>query len=60
MHNVYRAIDLRKWSEDVESPSGEWIPARPLNSRCASLMQRLLSAWRVFTGRYDALDWEDE
>lgn len=41
---------------------GEWLPARPLPfwpSAPTRLLRRVRLAWGVFTGRYDALDWED-
>lgn len=34
---------------------GMWFPARPLS--CGGLRKRLIIAWRVFTGRYDAIEW---
>ena len=34
---------------------GTYRQARPVG--CAGLIQRTVWAWRVFTGRYDALVW---
>ena len=38
--------------------NGRWLPARPLFPFIA-LAARTRLAWGVFTGRYDALDWEE-
>lgn len=31
------------------------LPVRPISS--PTMCERLVIAWRVFTGRYDAVDW---
>ena len=42
------------YREDVD---GIWRPARPY--AISSLIKRFSLAWGVFTGRYDALDWQE-
>lgn len=53
------------WLVDDSVPSkqlrdGSWYPARPLGLVALCLHHRLRLAWRVFTGRYDAIDWRTE
>lgn len=43
-----------------ELPDGRWGPARPMGYQGLFLGLRLQTAWRVFIGRYDAIDWEDQ
>ena len=53
----YRAIDIKQWDTEIKHKSGVYIPARPnfpYNLKC-----RLVAAWGVLTGKYDALDWLD-
>lgn len=58
LYNVYTAAEIRGWSNDTPQKSGgSWIPARPII--LWKFWSRLTMAWRVFIGRYDALDWED-
>ena len=41
--------------------NGKWCFARPVGLWSFCVIQRVRIAWRVFTGRYDALTWaEDE
>lgn len=54
----YTATQIKKWDTDTETPSGRWIPARPTNP--TDIITRCRHALGVLTGRYDALDWEDE
>lgn len=45
------------------SPCGgyeKWIPARPENYKFDSISSRIKQAWGVLTGKYDALDWEND
>jgi len=56
---VYTASEIATWHVSEEFAPGKWRPARP----CAfwgfrySIM-RFRIAWNVFTGRYDALNWQ--
>lgn len=38
---------------------GKWVPARPLNYQRDSFFFRVKLAWRVLTGKYDAIDWDE-
>ena len=44
-----------------EYRKGEWLPARPepYGHGLLTVIHRAILAWHVFTGRYDAVDWED-
>jgi len=42
----------------AQAPSGRWVPARPLG--LFSLGSRLGLALGVFTGKWDALEWEEQ
>lgn len=57
--DVYTADYISKESRSTlsEYSSGKWTPARPLS--IGGLWIRIKLAFGVFTGRYDALDWED-
>lgn len=39
-------------------PDGRWVPAR--GTGYASVLYRIRAAWLVFTGRADALIWEQQ
>lgn len=58
--NVYNADQIA----DTEYPwpkarikGDRWVLARPCHYRAMHWWERLVTAWRVFTGRYDALHW---
>lgn len=38
---------------------GSYVFARPDNWRYRSLIERIKEAWAVFTGKADAIRWED-
>lgn len=52
--NVFHAKELKSDTSIVWA-DGKWGPARPLGYD--GLLVRLRIAWRVFTGRYDAVSW---
>lgn len=54
----YTAKEVQGWENSVES-CGNWIPLRPVNHQFDTWKQRLKDAWGVLTGKYDALDWEE-
>lgn len=58
--HVWTARELKEHAISTEHPSGEWIPARPITSYGLRWWRNLKMAWGVLTGRYDALDWEEE
>jgi len=57
MYMVYNADDLKKWDCQAEIEEGRWVSARPINYRHAPILHRIKVAWRVFRGKYDALEW---
>lgn len=58
---VYKAKNLKNWDTDTQhNVTDEWIPARPINYLIDRRIGRVVSAWKVLTGKYDALDWEDD
>lgn len=44
--------------ESVKNGSSYWVPARGVNH--ATLIGRIRLAWSVFTGKADALFWEEQ
>jgi hypothetical protein len=59
---IITADDLHRTTVLAEYRKGRWTPSRPISyffSWPRSLINRLRLARQVFTGRYDALDWED-
>lgn len=56
--SIRYADDLKKWSELAEI-NGHWVCARPLSWGGLSLIWRLKLAFKVFTGKYDALVWKE-
>ena len=44
----------------VLTKDGYWTPVRPLGLYGLNLRWRIRLAWRVFIGRYDALQWRDQ
>ena len=37
----------------------KWVPARPINWKYRTLIQRLKEAWEVFMGRADCFTWPE-
>jgi hypothetical protein len=44
-------------TEQAQYPSGAWGPARPV--RLPTIWRRTKPAWLVFTGKADALLWQE-
>jgi len=60
---LYKANEIKNWSSDrVARFNGKniWIPARPYSLSGLNIVQRLMNAWGVFTGKYDAIDWQEQ
>lgn len=56
--NLIKAKNVARSFREVQVQYGdEWLPARP-HYPFLALGRRIRLAWGVFTGRYDALDWE--
>ena len=56
-------MKLSTLSETLNTVSGStdgrtWHPVRPSTAENTFLVLRLKAAWRVLTGRADALDWD--
>lgn len=49
---------IRDWPVSAEVSKGKWVPARTLGS--TRLIDRFRLAWDVFTGKADALYWEEQ
>jgi len=39
--------------------NGKWVPARPINWKCMSIVERFKAARMVFTGKADAFTWPE-
>ncbi|QJT71239.1 hypothetical protein GR11A_00202 [Vibrio phage vB_VcorM_GR11A] len=50
-HDVQRRVE--------ENGATYFVPARPYGLQGLHLWTRLKAAWSVFTGRCDAVDWEN-
>ena len=59
---VYSAVEIRQWTIDEEYSPGKWAPARPLpyHLQLPLLWRSIKIAFKVLTGRYDALNWEGD
>jgi len=59
---LYSADQIKNWNVDkkcVDQEGNEyWIPARP--EGMYSLKSRFILAWKVFSGKCDALYWMDD
>ncbi len=54
---VYTVTQLGNWDSSVEIHAGVWVPARPIGLQGLSLITRCKIAWKVFLGKYDAVEW---
>lgn len=52
---IYNADNLAGWDGPHKVIDGRLVLARPF--RNAPFLLRIQTAWRVFVGRYDALEW---
>lgn len=58
---VYTPTEIKRWdcdSYDSKRSERGYVPARPL-VYLRTGFSRLKLAWLVFTGKFDALDWEE-
>ena len=55
---LYTASRLQSWDVAMQLPNGRYIPARPEGHNLYSFAHRVKIAFRVFTGQYDAVDWD--
>ena len=59
---LYKANEIKHWeSNRIAKFNGKsiCIPARSYSLSGFNVLQRLMNAWGVFTGKYDALDWQE-
>lgn len=57
---VFSAHEIATWPTSEEHEPGSWRPARNCPIHGLRLRERLRIAWRVFTGRYDAVMWGEK
>ena len=58
---VYSPTEIKQWDGDEEYAPGKWAPARPCGfSGLQYFKMRCRIAWRVFVGKYDALNWNGD
>jgi len=56
---VFTASEIANWHVSEEVEPGKWRPARPCSFwGFRHSLTRLRIAWHVFTGKYDALNWQ--
>ena len=54
--NIWKLTDLLKSVNETSTEiGGSWVPARPLG--CPSIRHRFRAAWKVLTGKADAVIW---
>lgn len=51
---VFTVKEVREWDISIELEPGKYVPCRPWDG---PFIWRLKAAWKVLTGKYDALDW---
>lgn len=57
---LWTAKQLKDWDVSTRSMKHDgWVPMRGL-TRKPGLISRIKTAWRVFTSKYDAVNWEEE
>lgn len=56
MKMLYTVSKIKNY-ESQECVDGSWKPARSINYKYASIWQRFSIAFKVFCGKYDALEW---
>ena len=54
---LFAAKELINYRAEVEKGDGVWVPARPEPYSGFYFLRNLILAWRVFTGKYDAVTW---
>lgn len=59
--NVVSAEDIYWLEPECEvQVNDKWVRARPVGFQGIFFFRRLKVAWKVFTGKYDALKWEGQ
>lgn len=57
---IYSPLEIKRNGTMEEYKLGHWRPARPISFYGLYLKHRVKSAWNVFIGKYDAVDWEKD
>lgn len=57
--SYFKLKDLLKCISEIQTQysDGSWGPARPIG--LDTIPNRIKLAWKVFTGKYDVLEWPD-
>ena len=56
---VFTASEIANWTVSEEVAPGKWRPARACSFEgLRHFRVRIKIAWHVFTGKYDALNWQ--
>ena len=56
---IWTLEQLRDKNIPLACINGKWCPARPLNNKYRTLKERLIEAWKVFTGEAEAFIWPE-
>lgn len=56
--NLIHVELFSKEEKTTANINGRWVPARPVG--LSTLSNRFYCAWMVFTGKADALKWDEE
>jgi len=56
----FTANEMKNWDTSTPDKMGRYVPARPLNYQLDGFVNRLKLAWKVFTGKCDVLDWQED
>ncbi|MCF8354317.1 MAG: hypothetical protein K9H48_07675 [Melioribacteraceae bacterium] len=56
---TYHVETIKKYEEKSEI-NGKWVLARPINYKYRNLKQKIIEAWKVFTGELDSLMWDHQ
>ena len=55
---IYTAKEIQEWDTVANYDKKNWTPCRPIQLSLR-IRARAKVAWKVFIGKYDALDWQD-
>ena len=57
---LYTANEIKNWDVSTPNQKDEWVPMRPDYVGWNGFFARLKQGWKVFTGKYDAVNWQQE
>lgn len=58
--DIWTAQEIKDWSNYSSTKTRGYIPARPLPFYGLRIFKNLKLALAVFTGKYDALNWNED